>query len=1118
MALFRKFFYKKPPEGLVEISERVYVFDCCLTTDMLEEEEYRVYVGRIMSQLREQFPGASFMVFNFRDGGESTSLMESVLSEHDMTTIMDYPRHYEGCPLLTMETVHHFLKSSENWLLLSPQNILLAHCERGGWPVLAFMLASLLLYRKQFSGEEKTLEMMYKYAPRELLQLMSPLNPLPSQLRFLRYVSSRSVGGHSQWPPLDRAVTLDCINLKLVPDFDGEGGCRPIFRIYGQDPFMASDRTSKVLFSMPKRSKAVKHYKQADCEVVKIDINCHILGDVVLECITLDSDHEREEMMFRVVFNTAFLRSNALLLNRDDIDVLWNTTDRFPKGFRAEVIFSEMGAGNNHVSVDLTDMEENDGLPMEAFAKVQEIFSDGEWLDPNSDVAVTVFNQITAANILQESLDSGSPRSPDSRSLLESALEKVREKTKLMISENVAVSPDAFSPVWRERDSDSCHRSYADPNSLIKKVDEPQGLRVSVQRQAHSKIISPRLLQSSVTSPVLNRSPTQGSSPASVSRFHSSPSSLGITSILHDHGPGKGEEATSSSSPSITFQPALHPLILKASPSNGSPPAEAVVKPPTLPLLKPLKILSPPPPPPPPPPPASSSSLRSTATQGPPPPPPPPPPPQRSAQPFFPSPPPLPPPKKVVTTSNAPPPPPPPLRSKPLSGAAAPPVPPPPAPSALSRSQNGGCNGNVPPVPGPPLGLKGRGMLQTSLKGQGQTRKANLKPYHWLKLTRALQGSLWAEAQQTPDEAATAPEFDISELEKLFSAAIPSSDNETKGGKSGRRGRPKVQKVQLIELRRAYNCEIMLSKVKIPLPDLMSSVLALDESVIDVDQVDNLIKFCPTKEEAELLKGYTGNKENLGRCEQFFLELLKVPRVETKLRVFSYKIQFHSQVRGSAKLKRIMQTILSLGNALNHGTARGSAIGFRLDSLLKLTDTRSRNSKMTLMHYLCKVLAEKLPELLDFPKDLVSLEAATKIQLKYLAEEMQAIRKGLEKVVLEFTTSETDGPVSKHFRMNLKEFLSFAEGEVRSLASLYSTVGGSADALALYFGEDPARVPFEQVVSTLQNFVRIFVRSHEENCKQVEFEKRRVQKEAENEKLKKVLGTQKLHVPAPTIL
>lgn len=35
---------------------------------------------------------------------------------------------------------------------------------------------------------------------------------------------------------------------------------------------------------------------------------------------------------------------------------------------------------------------------------------------------------------------------------------------------------------------------------------------------------------------------------------------------------------------------------------------------------------------------------------------------------------------------------------------------------------------------------------------------------------------------------------------------------------------------------------------------LQSSVLALDDSALDVDQVDNLIKFCPTKEEMELLK------------------------------------------------------------------------------------------------------------------------------------------------------------------------------------------------------------------------------------------------------------------------
>jgi len=108
------------------------------------------------------------------------------------------------------------------------------------------------------------------------------------------------------------------------------------------------------------------------------------------------------------------------------------------------------------------------------------------------------------------------------------------------------------------------------------------------------------------------------------------------------------------------------------------------------------------------------------------------------------------------------------------------------------------------------------------------------------------------------------------------------------------------------------------------------------------------------------------------------MEMMKVPRVESKLRILSFKIKFVTQVadlktslntinsvaeevRSSVKLKRVMQTILSLGNALNQGTARGAAVGFRLDSLLKLSDIRARNNSMTLMHYLCKFLSDKLP-------------------------------------------------------------------------------------------------------------------------------------------------------------
>jgi hypothetical protein len=58
----------------------------------------------------------------------------------------------------------------------------------------------------------------------------------------------------------------------------------------------------------------------------------------VLECISTDADQVRHEVRFRVMFNTTtFIRSNVLMLNRDEIDIMWDDTDRFPEGFRVEV-------------------------------------------------------------------------------------------------------------------------------------------------------------------------------------------------------------------------------------------------------------------------------------------------------------------------------------------------------------------------------------------------------------------------------------------------------------------------------------------------------------------------------------------------------------------------------------------------------------------------------------------------------------------------------------------------------------------------------------------------------------------------------------------------------------
>ncbi|XP_071709861.1 putative formin-like protein 15b [Rutidosis leptorrhynchoides] len=99
------------------------------------------------------------------------------------------------------------------------------------------------------------------------------------------------------------------------------------------------------------------------------------------------------------------------------------------------------------------------------------------------------------------------------------------------------------------------------------------------------------------------------------------------------------------------------------------------------------------------------------------------------------------------------------------------------------------------------------------------------------------------------------------------------------------------------------------------------------------------------------------------------------------------------------------------------------------------------------------------------------------MQLKSLTEEMQAIIKGLETVKQELTVSENDCPVSEVFHR-----------------------GRNADALAIYFGEDPARCSFEQVTQTLINFMRLFRKAHEENTKQAELEKKKAQKELEGKR------------------
>lgn len=552
-----------------------------------------------------------------------------------------------------------------------------------------------------------------------------------------------------------------------------------------------------------------------------------------------------------------------------------------------------MDAAGPPISIDMTGFEEKEGLPVEAFAKVQEIFSNVDWLDPNADAALNVIQQITASNILQESLEAASVLTAETgSSLQDSTLEKLKSEStasennircltsmdmlqQIKVSnaiqkildpvhsaevgsllldstpENLKSQLKASDKITRDptlMDQGKQSTSSFEPSLdslLVRKKIEPQELPFALQRPAQPKIISQRGPQTSLSAPVSYSNSLQGS-PVPISRYHSAPSALGITALLHDHAASSSEEvkhaltvslpsptslaAISSTTKPVqptnvpippTTTPPLPPFSLQSSmdsPTSQSmplpissaadssptqhpgttiksslppfpPPSPPLEASPSFVIKSSCTIPSPPPPPPslagapslsvknsfstppPPPPPPStltgtfpSSSIRDSFSTPPPPPPlPPPPPPSPGIRSVLPV-------KNSAVTSAPPPsPPPPPPHSRFASGpdktSSAPAPPPPPAlfvngltkvGSSTPQSSSVVSNGNVPPIPGPPSGApfsaKGRSLSRIGSRNLAQPKKSNLKPYHWLKLTRAMSGSLWAEAQKS-DEA-----------------------------------------------------------------------------------------------------------------------------------------------------------------------------------------------------------------------------------------------------------------------------------------------------------------------------------------------------------------------------
>ena len=117
---------------------------------------------------------------------------------------------------------------------------------------------------------------------------------------------------------------------------------------------------------------------------------------------------------------------------------------------------------------------------------------------------------------------------------------------------------------------------------------------------------------------------------------------------------------------------------------------------------------------------------------------------------------------------------------------------------------------------------------------------------------------------------------------------------------------------------------------------------------------------------------YTGEVTNLDKPELMLRQLADIPRLEKRLRVMMFKAQLEvdmdgvlmqrcsssrprAAIKSCEELHALMQIVLN-GNALNAGTSKGNAVGYKLSTLLKIAELKAADKKTTLLHYVVEVV------------------------------------------------------------------------------------------------------------------------------------------------------------------
>uniref|UniRef100_A0A673X7I1 Formin like 1 n=1 Tax=Salmo trutta TaxID=8032 RepID=A0A673X7I1_SALTR len=292
-------------------------------------------------------------------------------------------------------------------------------------------------------------------------------------------------------------------------------------------------------------------------------------------------------------------------------------------------------------------------------------------------------------------------------------------------------------------------------------------------------------------------------------------------------------------------------------------------------------------------------------------------------------------------------------------------------------------------------------------------------------------------------------------------------------------------KVSLLEPNRAKNLAITLRKGGMAASDICTSIETLDF-------LELLERFIPSEYEVKLIQNYERDGRPLDELpeeDRFMVRFGKIPRLPQRISTLTFMGNFPESIqliqpqldaiiaasmsiKSSSKLKKILEIILAFGNYMN-SSKRGSAYGFRLQSLDLLLDTKSTDRRQTLLHFIVNIIQEKYPELQAFHSELYFLDKAALVSLDSILQDVRALERGMEVTRKEFAIHE-DNSVLQEFLTSNNDLLDSVVGDGKTAQDVYESA-------VEYFGENPKTTPPSMFFPVFVRFIKAYKQAEQEN-------------------------------------